>query len=134
MTTYNDVHPSNYIIAEDLKGRDRTVTLKSIDFDGKVWRAGKEERAIVLFFAEAKKGLVLNATNHDVIAFKLRYGKELEAWVGKPITLFPTTDSRVRGDDKDVVRVRPVIPQPKPAKKEETPHAPVESETSEAQG
>lgn len=116
MTTFRDIFQSTYICAEDLKGRDHTLTIKSIDFEAEVWRNGKKERAIALHFAEARKGLVLNVTNHDVIAFKLGYGKQLEEWVGKAITIYPTTDNRVRGDDKDVVRVRPTVPKPKAEK------------------
>lgn len=57
--------------------------------------------------------LLLNKTNAKTIA-KL-YGNSPAAWVGKLISLFPSTTS-VGGEDVDCIRVRNSVPKVKPAK------------------
>lgn len=110
MTTYRDIFPTEHICHDDLKGRDAAVTIKSIDFDGKRWIKGRRERAIVLYFEGKDKGLCVNASIYDTIAFKLGYGRHMEDWVGKRITIYPATDEKIRSDDKTCVRVRPTVP------------------------
>lgn len=51
--------------------------------------------------------LLLNKTNAKTIA--QLYGNNPGQWVGKAITLFPSTTS-VGGEEKDCIRVRPKVP------------------------
>lgn len=113
MTTYRDVFPTEHITHFDLKGNDRTLTIKSVDFNGGYWLHGKRQRAIILYFEEAKKGLRINTSIEKMIAVKLGYGPEIEEWIGKRITIFPTTDDQIKGEDKRCVRVRPSVPSSK---------------------
>ena len=64
-TTINDLFPSRFLKAADLNGQRRIVTIKKVTREelGK----GKEKKAVV-YFGEAKKGLVLNVTNARKIA------------------------------------------------------------------
>lgn len=54
--------------------------------------------------------LLLNKTNAKTIA--QMYGNNPGQWVGKLITLFPSTTS-VGGEEKDCIRVRPKVPSAK---------------------
>jgi phosphopantetheine adenylyltransferase len=64
---------------------------------------GNKEVKPVLYFANAKKKLVLNKTNAKAIA-KL-HGSAAEGWAGKQVVLYPTT-TRCGRDVVDCVRVR----------------------------
>jgi hypothetical protein len=58
--------------------------------------------------------LLLNKTNAKTIA--QMYGNNPAQWVGKLVTLFPSTTS-VGGEERDCIRVRPKIPNAaKPAR------------------
>jgi hypothetical protein len=112
MTTLRDLFPSNYICAEDLKAKDRILTIASIEKEEMYDR--KERKMVlkpVLYFEKAQKGLVLNITMARVIE-KL-YGKNADLWISKRIIIFPTEELSY-GEVKDVVRVRPALPPPAP--------------------
>ena len=49
------------------------------------------------------------------------YGKDPREWIGKSITIYPTTCRGVGGDMVDCVRVRPEIPRQKQENNEPTP-------------
>jgi hypothetical protein len=66
--------------------------------------------------------LLLNKTNAKTIA--QMYGNNPAQWVGKLITLFPSTTS-VGGEEKDCIRVRPKVPVTKRGRDAE-PEAPAE--------
>lgn len=93
--------PSKWIRAVDLNGRDYDLTIarcsqEDINSDGC--------DLPVLHFHATKKGLILNKTNANTIAAAL--GKEMNAWVGQTIVLFPTTTD-FGGKRVDCIRVRP---------------------------
>lgn len=82
--------PSKYLKAADLRGRDVTVTIKDLDPRSELkMRGGKVEAKPVISFAESDKLFCLNKTNAMSIAAV--YGPELKNWLGKRITLYPTT-------------------------------------------
>lgn len=82
--------PGKYLTAEDLKGKDVTVTIcKVVIEDLPVKGSKQKKRSCVIGFEKAKKELVVNVTNADSIA--ALHGKKAEDWIGKPITLYPTT-------------------------------------------
>jgi len=99
------LHPSNYLSAADLKGKDVTVTIESINPRDELQLPGKKKTIAkpVITFKAARKQFVLNKTNAHSIA-KI-HGPIPSEWIGKAITLYPT---RVRfGPDMvDAVRVR----------------------------
>ena len=61
------------------------------------------ERKLVVWFTNDARGLVLNRVNNRTI--RGAYGDEVDRWMGKTITLFPTRDE-FRGKTVPVVRVR----------------------------
>jgi hypothetical protein len=67
----------------------------------------KQEMKLVVWFTNAKKGLVLNKTNNRTI--RGAYGDPVEGWEGKLIIIFPT-ETEMGGKIVPCVRVR--IPPP----------------------
>src|SRR5262249_29773226 len=80
-TTINDLFPSNFLKAADLKGQRRIVTITKITRE----EIGKsKERKAVVYFTEAKKGL--NKTNAVKIA-RVTGSEDYTRWPGKKIAL-----------------------------------------------
>ena len=98
----NDSFPSNYIKAGDLQGQARRLVMERIESE----EIGDDIKPI-LYFQGAKKGLVLNKTNANLIASA--YGPETDGWIGKEIELFPT-QTEFRGQTVDCLRVRMYVP------------------------
>lgn len=73
---------------------------------------GLKQRKPILYFRNVKnlkKGMVFGATvAKTMIAL---YGKDVEGWVGKPITLYATQTNGKGGEIVDCIRVKPVVPQ-----------------------
>lgn len=104
MTTVADFFPSKYLEANDLKGKDFILTISRIDADMFTDNTGHDVRKPILYFQEAKKGLVLNKTNARAIADM--YGETIEEWVGKKVTL-GTAWVDAFGKQTEAIRVRP---------------------------
>lgn len=119
---YRLLFPSLYIGAADLRGQEKTLTIRRVVVEELKTDRGSEKKPVV-YFEEVRdkadsskdKRLVLNKTNAKTIA-KVYDENEIDNWVGKRITLFPSTVS-VGGEMRDCIRVRPTIPQP-PKEKE----------------
>jgi len=111
--------PGKYVAAPELRGKDVTLTIKSVSMEELVRVGGKKDRKPVVMFNGARKGLVLNVTNANTIA--AMYGPRTEDWVGKPVTLFPTKAKYGR-EIVDAIRIRPgklQVQQPQPATEED---------------
>lgn len=101
-----------YIYAYDLEGRDVTVTIERVTGGTLVGTGGKSNKKPVLYFkGRPEKGLALNITNAKIIA-GLYGGFDSEKWVGKRITLYPTTTT-FGSQTVECIRIRPSIPKGK---------------------
>jgi hypothetical protein len=98
--------PSKYLQAADLEGSDQVVTIKIITPVEEVGQS-KDKRPVV-YFDGVTKGLVLNKTNAKRIA-KL-YGNDTAAWIGRPITLYPS-ECDFGDETVPCLRVRDSVPQ-----------------------
>jgi hypothetical protein len=82
---------SRYLHAADLGGKTVTLTIERIKFeevnDFKKNNSTKLMGSIV--FAGKKKALGLNRTNAERI--KAMFGPKLKQWIGKRVTIYPTT-------------------------------------------
>lgn len=98
----NDMFPSNYLKASDLKGQAFKLDILRVDEeivgDGPKW---------VVYFRNTQKGLVLNKTNAQVIANK--YGPETDGWSGAEVELYPD-QTHFKGQMVDCLRVRVPVP------------------------
>ena len=107
MTSIDDLSPpKNTLAAADLEGGEVTLTIKSYvvkEFNEEDKKTGDHYivRKPIFSFEESEKSFVCNKTNREAIAYA--YGKEMDDWIGKPITLFPTI---VPFGDKKVEAIR----------------------------
>lgn len=95
--------PSDYLAAVEFKGREVTLTIKSVALEDLVMVGGGKKRKPVLTFNGTKKKLVLNVTNSNAIASM--YGSEAKAWVGKNVTFYPTK-AKFGRNMVDAIRVK----------------------------
>lgn len=98
-----------YLYAFDLQGRDVTVTIEKVTGGTLTGTGGQKAKKPVLFFKGAKKGLALNITNAKTIAAMYGGSFKSEDWIGKRITLYPTT-TQFGGQTVECIRVRPQAP------------------------
>jgi hypothetical protein len=137
MTDFRSLYDSNYIYAFDLKGKDVTVTISEVRAAKVKGTDGKEQRKPILFFKEShdKRGYVSCKTSSKAIAGL--YGNDIEGWIGKRITLFPTVTDAFGKSNVECIRVRPTKPtKDRPAGEfaevaaAPTPEAPEHAETA----
>ncbi len=99
MTRLSDLFPSKYLKTEDLRGEHR-LTIRDIAIE----EVGQNDHKPVMYFTNAKKGLVLNRTKIDAI--KQGYGNlDIEALSGKDIILAPGT-TLFKGQSTACINVR----------------------------
>lgn len=103
-----------YMFAFDLQGKDVTVTIDRVTAGELTALGGRKSRKPLCYFREGreKKPLALNATNCKAIA--AMYGNDTADWVGKRITIYPTT-TQMAGETVECIRVRPGVPTGKAA-------------------
>ena len=100
--------PSEYLCAEDLKGQDVNLTIKTVETAQVHMRAGGSEDKWTLTFDGTDKKLILNRkTQPDAIA--QMHGLKAEEWPGKRITLF-TARVLAFGEMVDGIRIRETVP------------------------
>lgn len=112
-TDYRSLYDKDFIGAWDLKERDVTVTITKV-IGGKLTSVGgRKSKKPVIYMNGTEKGFAVNSTNGKTIA--TMYGKFIEEWVGKRITLYQSMTRDPNGGDAEVecIRVRPKIPAPK---------------------
>ena len=85
--TRDEMFPSRFLSAQDLKGKSVTVTIAAITSEELAGEDGVKKQKPVMSFVKAKKSLVLNLTNWDTCAEL--YGENSNNWVGKPIEVYP---------------------------------------------
>jgi hypothetical protein len=98
---------SKYLSHFELAGRDVTVTIKSITLSEIVGAGGKKSKKALVIFQGKQKGMVMGATCLKTIA--RIYGDDTDAWIGKPITIYPTT-TEASGETVGTIRIRPTAP------------------------
>jgi hypothetical protein len=111
MTDYRSLYDKDFIGAWDLKDdKDVTVTITKVIGGNLTGQGGRKTKKPVIYMRGTEKGFAVNATNGKTIA--AMYGKHVEDWVGKRITLYKSTTRDPSGGDQEVecIRVRPRVP------------------------
>lgn len=86
----SEVYPSNFISAGDLDGKELRLTIERVEDKNKVKREdGTPIDRIVIYFKGTPRGFVAGKTSARTI--RLEHGNDMENWVGKQITIYPTT-------------------------------------------
>lgn len=105
----NDAFPSKFLKAADIEDEDVTLTIRNVTSEEMT--DGKEKRVAWFkeFGGKNGKGLVVNATNWDIIA--KMHGDDDDDWSGKKISL-TVEDVNFQGKMVPSIRVKEVR-QPK---------------------
>jgi hypothetical protein len=119
MPKLSDAFPSPYLKADvdvpDLEDGSLDVTITGAKIE-KMGQGAKQEDKVVLYFAETKKGLVLNKTNWSTIATVLG-SDDTDDWEGQRISLY-AKDVEFQGEMIRGIRVKTRKPKPAdPSKK-----------------
>jgi hypothetical protein len=104
---WDELYPGRFLKAGELKGKNVTLRIKSVDLEKLVGDKGEQTKG-VLTFEKTDKHLALNKTNG--ICLKEMFGKKVQEWVGKRVTLFP---SQWNGEDCIRIFGSPDIPADK---------------------
>jgi hypothetical protein len=99
---------SRFFKAADL-GAEKKLRIKTVTEES-VGVGSEQRKALVVWFTNDERGLVLNKTNNRTL--RGIYGDDCAGWAGKVIVLFPSTVD-LRGKMVPSLRVR--IPPPKQA-------------------
>jgi len=119
-TDYRSFFDRELLGVWDLEGRDVTVTIAKVT-QGELTNDGKQKsKKPIVHIEKSDKRFACNKTNGKTIA--TLYGPDTREWVGKRITLYPTTTKFGR-DTVDCIRVRNVVPTAKGAPiRNDVPH------------
>ena len=111
---------SDFIGAWDLSGKPCTLVIRDVRFAHLEKNAvvNQAQRKACIFFEtgdgkHVAKGLICGATNLKAVIGL--YGKRWKAWLGKPLTIFPTECKSQGGQIVACVRVKPEVPRVKPS-------------------
>ena len=114
MPKMSKLFPSKYLASDDLNGKTVSVKIDRVVMEEvgqqKDWKP-------VIYFQKAKKGMVLNRTNGNMIASA--YGDDTDHWHGKPV-LIRAEKVAFQGKMMDGLRIH--IPAQAPEPDEPPPH------------
>lgn len=108
MADFRKMYDSEWLYAYDLDGKDVTVEIERTEVATLVGSGGRKAKKPAVYFVGKVKGLALCKTNARTIA--ALYGNDTDKWVGKKITLFPTTTT-FGPDTVECIRIRPGAPK-----------------------
>lgn len=101
---------SKYLKHQELNGQDWVVTIDRVEHhEMKNKDNEKPEKKFVLFFKELEKGMILNATNMNIL-FALFNTDDSDNWAGKRITLYTKDDIEMGGKIMSGLRIRSKLP------------------------
>lgn len=103
MAHYRLMYPSEYLNAADLLGKDVKVTIERIEMEAVPGADGTKKQKPVVTFKGKSKRLPLPKTCAKTIA--ARFGTDTEKWIGKEITVYPTT-CMAFGQEVECIRIR----------------------------
>lgn len=112
---YRKFFDRQYLGAWDLvdaqgRPRDVTVEIERVVAGELVSEGNKKTRKPIIHLRGKEKRLAANVTNCRTIAGL--YGTDVRQWVGKLITIYPTTTKFGR-ETVDCIRIRPSVPRGK---------------------
>lgn len=84
---WDQLYPGRFIKTGDLLGKNVTLKIASVDLDELEGDTGKKVKGVISFDGTEKQ-LALNKTNG--ICLKEMFGRKVQDWVGKRVTLMPS--------------------------------------------
>jgi hypothetical protein len=103
----SEVFPSRFVKAADIGDKEITVSIAKVTIE----EVGDDQKPVA-FFKESPKGLVLNRTNWDRIAY-IAGNDDSDSWPGMRVSLY-TELVTFGGKTGPAVRVRPPSKQAAP--------------------
>jgi hypothetical protein len=103
MPHFKSFYPSDFLGAHDLNGLEVRVEIEKVEREVITGSDGKKDEKPVVWFKGKKKRMVLCKTNAKSIA--ARHGNDTEGWLGKGITIYPTT-CMAYGQKVECIRVK----------------------------
>lgn len=100
---------SDMLFAHDLKGCEVTVEIEKVWAGELTGEAGRKSKKPFVKFKDHEKRLAINKTNGKTL--KKLYGADTDRWIGKLVTLYPTT-TNFGGETVDCIRIKPHVPTP----------------------
>ncbi len=101
---FDELFPGRFLKSSKFKGKDVTLTIKSVRTEELEGDKGKKLKGIVAF-EKTPLELVLNRTNGECL--KAMFGRETDAWLGKRVTLWPAPyHDNMTGEVTTAIRVR----------------------------
>lgn len=94
---WDELYPGRFLKAVDFKGGKVTLRISEVKIEELVGDKGPQIKGVI-GFEKTEKQWALNKTNG--ICLKDMFGKKVQEWVGKRVTLFPS-----RWDGEDCIRV-----------------------------
>lgn len=94
---WDELYPGRFIKAGEFKGKKPTLTITDVKIDELVGDKGPQIKGVISF-KETEKQWALNKTNG--ICLKELFGRKVQEWVGKRVTLFAAT-----WDGEECIRV-----------------------------
>ncbi len=94
----------------DREGKPRDWPLEIVKVEGGIVKSKekpKGERRPFVYFRNARKPLVCNATNAEAIS-SMAGSEDTDRWIGLRITLYPTTVKSGKGKMVPGIRIRPM--------------------------
>lgn len=107
----NEAYPSRFLTAEDLQGKDITVTIAGCELE-EIGQGRDKASKLVITMVGKKKAFVVNKTNAKTIE-KVLGSTETDDWIGKQITI-GLQEVEYQGDMVTALRVSRKAPA-KPA-------------------
>ena len=84
---WEEMYPNRFLKAAELKGKQVTLKIASVNIEELVGDKGPQIKGIIGFEKTAKQ-FAINRTNG--ICLKELFGRKVQEWVGKRVTLFPS--------------------------------------------
>jgi hypothetical protein len=81
---WDELYQGRFLKASDLKGKNVTLQIASVDLETLEGEKGPQKKGVIAF-ERTDKQLALNKTNG--ICLKEMFGKKVQGWVGKRVTL-----------------------------------------------
>lgn len=144
---YKLMFKSQFLIAEELQGKEATITIERVEMKKLEQDDGRKKDKGIIYFRGSDRGWVLGRTNAMCLA--AMFSEETDAWIGKRVTLFATEVQlggervlgiRVKGspDLKDTISAEIKLPRKRPFTMKLTPtskaakaDAPVQQHTAD---
>jgi len=117
----NELYPSKYLKASDLKGREANVEIEDVMIE-KIGRDG-DKRPVASLVGKNKR-FVINKTNVRTIGDL--HGPDTEDWIGKRIVIYPTI-TEYAGQETACLRVKPPKDYIKPSTAGKARNGPTEA-------